>query len=58
MTEGNNAIRWTRLSCRMFAANAVRPRPHGLAYNLGDFLRTLTTPGPIIDWSMTRRARS
>ena len=26
---------------------------HGLAYNLGNFLRTLATPGPIKDWSLT-----
>src|ERR1700689_73533 len=34
------AIRWTRLSCRSFAANAVRLQLHALAYNLGNFLRT------------------
>ena len=26
---------------------------HALAYNLGDFLRTLATPEPIEDWSLT-----
>jgi hypothetical protein len=26
---------------------------HALAYNLGDFLRTLATPEPIKDWSLT-----
>src|SRR5947208_6564522 len=36
----------TRLSCRMFAANAVRLQLHALAYNLGSFLRTLATPEP------------
>jgi hypothetical protein len=30
----------TRLSCRSFAANAVRLQLHALAYNLGNFLRT------------------
>ena len=44
---------WTRLSCRSFAANAVRPQLHALAYNLGNFLRTLATPEPIKDWSLT-----
>jgi hypothetical protein len=29
--EGKNAIKWTRLSCRSFAANAVRLQLHALA---------------------------
>ena len=40
-------------SCRLFAANAVRLQLHALAYNLGNFLRTLATPEPIKDWSLT-----
>ena len=51
--EGKGAIRWTGLSCRSFAANAVRLQLHALAYNLGKFLRTLATPEPIKDWSLT-----
>jgi hypothetical protein len=51
--EGKGAITWTRLSCRTFAANAVRLQLHALAYNLGNFLRTLATPEPIKDWSLT-----
>jgi hypothetical protein len=51
--EGKGAIKWTRLSCRSFAANAVRLQLHALAYNLGNFLRTLATPEPIENWSMT-----
>jgi hypothetical protein len=51
--EGKGAIRWTRLSCRSFAANAVRLQLHVLAYNLGNFPRTLATPEPIKDWSLT-----
>jgi Transposase DDE domain group 1 len=51
--EGKGAIKWTRLSCRSFAANAVRLQLHALAYNLGNFLRTLATPEPIQDWSLT-----
>jgi Transposase DDE domain group 1 len=43
---------WTRLSCRTSAANAVRLQLHALAYNLGNFLRTLATPEPIKDWSL------
>jgi hypothetical protein len=44
---------WTRLSCCSFAAHAVRLQLHALAYNLGNFLRTLATPEPIKDWSLT-----
>ncbi len=51
--EGQGAIKWTRLSCRSFTANAVRLQLHALAYNLGNFLRTLATPEPIKDWSLT-----
>ena len=51
--EGKGAIKWTRLSCRSFAANAVRLQLHALAYNLGNFLRTLATPDPIKGWSLT-----
>ena len=51
--EGKGAIRWTRLSCRSFSANSVRLQLHALAYNLGNFLRTLATPEPIKDWSLT-----
>jgi hypothetical protein len=51
--EGKGAIKWTRISSRSFAANAVRLQLHALAYNLGNFMRTLATPEPISDWSMT-----
>ena len=51
--DSSGAIKWTRLSCRMFAANSVRLQLHALAYNLGNFLRTLATPEPIKDWSLT-----
>lgn len=51
--EGKGAIKWTRLSCRSFAANAVRLQLHALAYKLGNFLRTLATPESIEDWSLT-----
>jgi Transposase DDE domain group 1 len=33
--EGKGAIKWTRLSCRTFAANGVRLQFHALAYNGG-----------------------
>jgi hypothetical protein len=51
--EGKNAIVWTRLSCHRFAANAVRLQLHALAYNLANFLRTLTLPEAVSHWSMT-----
>jgi hypothetical protein len=51
--EGKAAIKWTRLSCRSFNANAVRLQLHALAYNLGNFLRTLAIPEPIAEWSLT-----
>ena len=51
--EGKHAIRWTRLSCRKFADNAVRLQLHALAYNLGSFLRTLALPDAVRHWSMT-----
>src|SRR5262245_2427147 len=51
--DAKRAIKWTRLSCRTFAANAVRLQLHALAYNLGNFLRTLATREPIKDWSLT-----
>jgi hypothetical protein len=43
----------TPMPCRSFAAHAVRLHLHALAYNLGNFLRTLATPKPIKDWSLT-----
>ena len=51
--EGKNAVTWTRLSCSRFAANAVRLQLHALAYNLANFLRTLTLPEAVSHWSMT-----
>jgi len=51
--EGKNAIKWTRLSCCTFAANAVRLQLHALAYNLGNFMRTLALPEAVEQWSLT-----
>jgi hypothetical protein len=51
--EGKNAIKWTRLSCRTFAANAVRLQLHALAYNLANFMRTLAMPEAVKQWSLT-----
>jgi hypothetical protein len=51
--EWKGALKGTRLSCRSFNANAVRLQLHALAYNLGNFLRTLATPEAIAEWSLT-----
>jgi hypothetical protein len=51
--EGKNAIRWTRLSCCAFRANAVRLQLFALAYNLANFLRTLALPDEVAQWSLT-----
>jgi len=51
--EGKYALKWTRLSCMRFTANAVRLQLHALAYNLANFLRTLATPDEIGTWSLT-----
>ncbi len=48
-----NAINWTRLSCHSFRNNEVRLRLHALAYNLGNFLRTLALPKEVEHWSLT-----
>jgi hypothetical protein len=42
-----------RLSCRSFAANSVRLQLHALAYNLGNFMRTLATPRAAEPWPLT-----
>ena len=52
--EGKGAIKWTRLSCRTFAAaNAVRLQLHVLSYNLDNFMRTLAMPRAAEAWSLT-----
>jgi|SRR5271156_6017947 len=50
---GQGAIKWTRLSCRCFAANAVRRLLRALAYNLGYFMRALAMPKTGEPWSLT-----
>src|SRR5690349_8259586 len=51
--EGKGAIKWTRLSCRTFAANAVRLQLHALAYNVSNFMRTLAMPKTTETWTLT-----
>lgn len=50
---GKNAIQWTLLSCRKFTHNAVSLQLHALAYNLGNFFRTLALPDALQHWSLT-----
>ena len=51
--EGQHAIKWTRLSCRRLCHNAVRLQLHALAYNLGNFMGTLSLPEAVEHWSLT-----
>jgi hypothetical protein len=51
--EGKYAIKWTRLSCGKFRNNEVRLQLHALAYNLGNFMRTLALPNEVEHWSLT-----
>ena len=53
ITEGKYAIKWTRLSCSKFRNNEVRLQLHALAYNLGNFMRTLALPKEVEYWSLT-----
>jgi hypothetical protein len=50
--EGKYALNWTRLSCHDFIDNQVRLQLFALAYNLGNFLRRLTLPKRVKDWSL------
>ena len=52
MKEGKYALQWTRLSCHRFVANQVRLQLFILAYNLGNFLRRLTLPKVVKEWSL------
>lgn len=51
--EGENAVKWTRLSCRKFRNNEVRLQLHALAYNLANFIRTLALPKEVEHRSLT-----
>ena len=50
--EGKYALSWTRLSCQKFAENEVRLKLFIMAYNMGNFLRTLVLPEGIKHWSL------
>ena len=47
--EGNNAVNWTRLSCKRFRDNEVRLQLHALTYNMGRFLRRPDLPDDVPD---------
>ena len=51
--EGKLAITWTRLSCHGFRDNEVRLQLFSLAYNAGNFLRTLALPRKVSQWTLT-----
>ena len=51
--EGKLAITWPRLSCHGFRDNEVRLQLFSLAYNAGNFLRTLALPRKISQWTLT-----
>lgn len=50
--EGKYALNWTRLSCQRFVENEGRLKLFIMAYNLGNFLRTLVLPEGIKHWSL------
>ncbi len=50
---GKNAINWTRPSCHSLRNNEVRLQLHALAYNIGNFLKTLALPEAVGHWSLT-----
>jgi len=50
--EGKYALNWTRLSCQKFMENEVRLKLFIMAYDLGNFFRTLVLPEEISNWSL------
>ena len=48
-----NATKWTRLSYSKFRNNEVRLQLHDLAYDLGNFMRTLALTKELEHWSLT-----
>ena len=51
--QGRGAIKRTRPRCRTFAADAIRVQLHALAYNFGNFMRTLGCLKTAAPWSLT-----
>jgi Transposase DDE domain group 1 len=54
MKAGKDALQWTRRSCHRMVANQVRRQRFILAYTLGHFLRRLTPPKAVKEWSLRR----
>ena len=50
--EGKYALNWTKLSCQRFVENEARLKLFIMAYNMGNFLRTLALPEGIKHWSL------
>jgi len=50
--EGKHTLNWTKLSCKRFKENEARLKLFILAYNSGNFLRTLVLPKKIRHWSL------
>ncbi len=56
MFDALTPVHWTDghvSPCHGFRNNEVRLQLHALAYNLGNFLRTLALPEAVEDWSLT-----
>jgi hypothetical protein len=51
--EGKNTFTRTRPSYHRFAANAVRLQLRAPAYTVANFLRTVTLPSEVTQWSIT-----
>ena len=51
MSQKSSLLQLTRSVSRSLTPD--RLQLHALAYNLGNFLRTLATPEPIKEWSLT-----
>ncbi len=55
--EGKQAVKMTRLSCRLFRSNEVRLWLSLIPYNLGNLWRRLVLPERIGAWSLTSLQR-
>ena len=55
--EGNNAVKWTKLSCGTFKDNQTRLQLFTLAYNLANVLWRLALPRDVKHWSLTNATR-
>src|SRR5262249_14856092 len=51
--EGEDGMKWTKLSCGRFKDNKARLQLVAWAYNLANFLGQLVLPKPIRGWTLT-----